>query len=150
MPVDITIVRARLEHVDVLTQLFDGYRQFYGQSSDPEPCREFITARISNDESAILLAMSDDSACGFTQLYPAFSSVSMRSTWILNDLFVAPEFRRIGVGRRLVEAATEFARDTQAARLLLCTEVDNTPAQDLYEQLGWEKDTAFHYYKYQL
>ena len=150
MPNDITIIRAGLEHIDVVTPLFDGYRQFYGQASDPEPCKDFVAARITNGESVILLATSGEDACGFTQLYPAFSSVSMRSIWILNDLFVAPDFRRSGVGRRLVGAATDFARESHAARLTLCTEVDNTPAQQLYERLGWNKDMAFQYYNYQL
>ena len=144
------IIRADLQHIDILTPLFNGYRQFYGQVSDPDPCREFLTARLKNEQSVILLAQTGEVASGFTQLYPAFSSVSMRSTWILNDLFVAPDFRRTGVGRQLVLAATEFARETNAARLLLCTEVNNAAAQQLYEQLGWAKDGAFHYYKYQL
>ena len=54
----------------------------------------FIEQRVVNHESIIFLATNDGLALGFTQLYPSFSSVSMRRLWILNDLFVAPSARK--------------------------------------------------------
>jgi GNAT superfamily N-acetyltransferase len=35
----------------------------------------------------------------------------MKRVWILNDLFVAPEHRRRGLGRALMLAAETFARE---------------------------------------
>jgi GNAT superfamily N-acetyltransferase len=89
-------------------------------------------------------------ALGFTQLYPAFSSVSMRPVWILNDLYVAEDARRRGVGAQLLRAARDHAMKTGAARLALSTAVTNTQAQALYERDGWRRDTAFYHYEYEL
>ncbi len=129
--------RTGLTHLDVVARLFDQYRGFYGQPSDPALATAFIRARMERDESVIFLAWNDDAAVGFTQLYPAFSSVSASRVWILNDLLVVPEARRKGVARALLSAAAEFARADGALRLELETDRDNTSAQALYRAMGW-------------
>ncbi|MEK6226106.1 MAG: GNAT family N-acetyltransferase [Chloroflexota bacterium] len=87
-----------------------------------------------------------ESRSGFTQLYPSFSSVSLKRLWILNDLFVRSDIRRGGVGRALLERARRHAVDTGAKGLVLNTGVTNTPAQTLYESCGWKKDDEFFQY----
>ena len=144
------IIRASEEQIDLLIPLFDGYRQFYAQDSDPEGARAFLTERLGKSESVILLALNEGQGCGFTQLYPAFSSVAMRPIWILNDLFVAPDSRRLGVGRCLIRRAIDFATEQRAKRLVLCTAVDNRTAQLLYEDMGWVRDSAFQHYQFDL
>ena len=87
--VDVRIVRAERDDLDDLVPLFDGYRQFYGQRSDLAAARAFLRERIERDESVIYLAYTEPGeAAGFTQLYPSFSSVSLKPLWILNDLYV--------------------------------------------------------------
>jgi GNAT superfamily N-acetyltransferase len=143
---DIDVIRASQVHIDLLAPLFDGYRQFYRQPSDLVGARKFLSERLTNDESVIFLALMDDSALGFTQLYPLFSSVSMRSLWLLNDLYVAPEGRRLGVGTALMERARRFSIETGAKGLNLATEITNVSAQALYEGQGWIRDEQFYHY----
>jgi GNAT superfamily N-acetyltransferase len=142
----VAIVRASLDHLDLLAPLFDGYRQFYQQRSDPDGAQAFLRERLASDESVVFLALRDTIGLGFAQLYPTFSSVSMKRFWILNDLFVAPEARRQGVGEALLERARQFAVETGAKGLMLETAVTNTPAQRLYERMGWQRDTEFYVY----
>lgn len=87
-------------------------------------------------------------AYGFIQLYPTFSSVSIKRLWILNDLFVIPEGRRQGVGTKLLERARAFAVETHAKGLTLKTAVENVSAQALYESLGWQRDNHFFSYDF--
>jgi GNAT superfamily N-acetyltransferase len=139
-----------LEQVELVAPLFDAYRQFYGQLPDPDGARRFLAERLGRGESVIYAVVEGRRALGFTQLYPSFSSVSMRPIWILNDLFVAEGARRRGVGARLLRAARDHALRTGAARLALSTAVTNTAAQALYERDGWRRDTAFLHYEYGL
>ena len=133
----IDIRRATPGDVDVVAPLFDTYRVFYGKPSDPALARDFIDARLTRGESVILLALQEGKAVGFTQLYPAFSSVSATHVWILNDLLVLPDARRGGVARALLSAAADFARADGALRLELETDHDNHTAQALYQAMGW-------------
>ena len=140
------IVQATPGHLDMVVPLFDGYRRFYDQKSDLAGARAFLLGRMERDESGLFLALDDEVGIGFTQLYPSFSSVSMGRLWVLNDLFVAPEFRGRGVATALMERAREFAGSTGASRLELATAVDNLPAQRLYERLGWRRKNGFYDY----
>lgn len=139
--------RAGLADLDDLAQLFDGYRQFYGQRSDLAAARAFLADRLRRDESVIFIAYADEGALGFTQLYPSFSSVSVKRLWILNDLFVSQAARRGGVGRRLLERAREWAVETGARGLTLTTALTNTAARSLYESCGWQLDDEFAHYQ---
>ena len=144
---DIRIVRGGPNELDDLAPLFDGYRQFYGQRSDPAAARAFLRDRIERDESVIYVAYADGGvAAGFTQLYPSFSSVSLKRLWILNDLFVRSDIRRGGVGRALLERARQHAVETGAKGLVLNTAVTNEAAQTLYESCGWTKEDEFLQY----
>lgn len=146
----IEIVEANSRSVDDLAPLFDAYRVFYEQDSDVEAVREFLVGRLQSREAMVFLAFGvsgdEQVPLGFTLLYPSFSSVSMKRLWILNDLFVAPEGRRQGVGRRLIERARMLAVATQAKGLILETAIDNVAAQALYDACGFVKDTEFFRY----
>ena len=142
---DTTIRRATVADLDALVPLFDAYRMFYAQASDPVRAREFLAQRLANGESAVLVAERGPSAVGFTQLYPVFSSVRTARTWLLNDLFVVDGARRGGVARALLDAAAAFAREQGAAGLMLETTRDNAPARALYRDAGWHEDETQWY-----
>jgi ribosomal protein S18 acetylase RimI-like enzyme len=83
---------------------------------------------------------------GFTQLYPLFSSLSLKRTWVLYDLFVAPEARRQGVAEALLERAKKLGQESGAAEISLDTAIDNLSAQALYEKFGFVRDEEFYTY----
>jgi GNAT superfamily N-acetyltransferase len=132
--------------LETLVLLFDAYRVFYQGSSDPDAARRFLGARLAAGDSRIFLAIREGAAIGFTQLYPSFSSLSMRRLWILNDLYVAPEARRAGTGKALMAAAEAFARADGAKGLALATQIGNQAAQGLYVKMGYRRDEGFFHY----
>lgn len=142
----LVVRRAEARDLDALVPLFDGYRQFYGQPSDPQRARMFLGERLARGDSTVFLAEDDGRAVGFTQLYPSFSSVRTGRLFVLNDLFVTPAARRTGAARALLDAAAAFAKAEGAVGLTLSTGVENRPAQTLYEAMGWVRDTRFYSY----
>lgn len=141
----IVIKQATHDDLGTVAVLFDRYRQFYHQAPDLGLATRFIGDRLAARESVIFLALLDHNPAGFVQLYPAFSSVSARRIWILNDLYVDASARRRGVAAALMEAAETWAREEGAARLVLETMPDNRPAQALYEARGWTRGVTWHY-----
>ncbi|MCU0490805.1 MAG: GNAT family N-acetyltransferase [Chloroflexaceae bacterium] len=137
------IIRATLAHAAAIAPLFDAYRQFYKAPSDLAGARQFIAERLERDESVIFLALEEEQALGFVQLYPTFASVAMQRLWLLNDLFVEPGVRKQGVGVALMQQAEVFARETGSRGLFLRTALDNETAQRLYERCGWTRDSVF-------
>lgn len=148
----IETVRGTLDDLDELAILFDAYRVFYGQPSDPATAQAFLRERLRRDESIVFIARDATTrgALGFTQLYPSFSSVSAGRIWILNDLFVAPGARQRGVARALMARARTFASEAGALRLVLETTEENRAAQALYEALGYVRETGLRHYSLEL
>ena len=143
----ITVRQAVLSDLETLAPLFDGYRQFYGKSSDVAAARAFLSTRFEHGQSVLFLAHDADGPLGFVQLYPSFSSISLARIFVLNDLFVIPAARRQGVAGRLLAAAAEHGRQAGAVRLALSTATDNYPAQTLYQAHGWQRDSEFLHYE---
>jgi len=142
------IIKCNSGHCDELSVLFNDYRIFYGQNSDMESARGFINERLTKNDSAIFAASEDNIMCGFVQLYPSFSSVAMKRTYYLNDLFVNVSFRRNGIAKALIEKSIKFAKENSAARITLCTQMENDAAKNLYIKSGFTKNTSYDYFNF--
>ncbi|MDH1140089.1 GNAT family N-acetyltransferase, partial [Pseudomonas mosselii] len=143
------IIQATLEHLDLLTPLFVKYREFYGQLPYPDSSRAFLEKRLKRKESIIYLALPDDGddrLLGFCQLYPSFSSLSLKRVWILNDIYVAEDSRRMLVADNLMREAKKMAKQSNAVRMRVSTSSDNEVARKTYESMGFRKDTEFENY----
>lgn len=140
------IRNASLNDLEQVAHLFNLYRQFYKQESDLIGAKEFLKQRLENHQSVILIALSEDDktqVAGFVQLYPTFSSIGLRTAWVLNDLYVDPSIRGKGYGKELLSAAAEYSKASGARNMMLQTALTNRTAQQLYEKLGWKKDEEF-------
>src|SRR5207247_9564313 len=104
----VEVRQATVAELDLLVPLFDAYRQFYRQPSEPEGVKRFRLERFAHSQSVIFISFDGTAVTGFTQLYPSFSSGAMARIFILNDLFVAPEARGRVAGSALLHAAIQF------------------------------------------
>ncbi len=144
----VDIVRANENDLKQVAVLLDQYRQFYKQLSNVEGAYHFLAERYGKQESILFVAKEDEQYLGFVQLYPTFSSVSMKDAFILNDLFVIEDSRQIGIGKQLMEKAFSFANDKGARFISLETATSNTKAQQLYEKMGMTIDSSTQHYIY--
>ncbi|WP_421781195.1 GNAT family N-acetyltransferase [Kiloniella litopenaei] len=143
----IEILQAETQTIHKVANCFDLYRQFYGQESDREACEVFLLERQKNSESVVFYAQNNNGdVLGFTQIYPTFSSVSLRRDLILNDLFVHEEARGQGVARKLLTAARDHGEKVNSKGILLETDILNAKAQALYESFGFERETDHYFY----
>ncbi len=123
------IVRlATLQDVPDLSTL---YTQFYANNHavQPEYCAdavetgEYPTKIITSENSDIFVAVKHERIVGFIhiekQTSPKFPSVVQGSYAEVVDLFIHADYRRFGIGRRLLESAKEWARE----RRLDCLEL---------------------------
>ncbi len=137
-----------IEDCPEIVDLFNAYRLFYLQASDIDRAAAFIAERLARKESIILVAKENGKGIGFTQLYPGFSSVSMKPLYTLNDLYVSEGFRGHGIGGLLLDAAEAVGKELGWKGMVLETASTN-PAQHLYERKGWKKDVEYlHYVSY--
>ncbi|MCZ8342412.1 MAG: GNAT family N-acetyltransferase [Leptospira sp.] len=145
---NIIIEHANFSDLKQVAKLFDAYRQFYKQKSDETKAFAFLKERTEHQQSILFIAKNIDSdeILGFTQLYPVFSSISMERSYILNDLFVHPDFRKLKIADRLVQKAKDYCIFMKGKGLELSTASDNLIAQGLYNKHGFVKEESFWTY----
>lgn len=99
---------------------------------------EDIRAALSGETPLVevLLAYSDGTPAAFALYYHNFSTFTGKRGMYLEDLFVKPEFRGGGMGRRLLQELVRLADERGCARMEWVALDWNKPALDFYEQLG--------------
>lgn len=143
------IVKCAETHLESLVDIFEEYRQFCGFERNQLETKEFLKKLIRNEESIIFIALDleTDSIMGFVNLYPSYSSLALQRLWILNDLGVSSHYRGRGVSKALIQKVQEFAKETNAIRIELKTELSNTTARSLYKSMNFSVDSDNVYYR---
>ena len=144
------IREATLNDVEAISPLFNAYRVFYEQTSDLDGAAQCLKENLSCQRSHVFVFEDTEMLLGFTQLYPAFCSVEMRPFFVLYDLYVVPIARAAGIGTSLLRFAHDWAKARGAFRVDLETAHTNVTAQSVYEALGYELDTEFRKYSFDL
>jgi ribosomal protein S18 acetylase RimI-like enzyme len=112
---------------------------FNVEFDEPTPDADVIADRaaplIESGEVTVLFA--GDGPDGFAELRFRPSLYTGALDAHLEELYVLPERRGHGLGRALLEAAMEHARERGAAHIDLGTGEDDIAAQALYESAGF-------------
>ena len=136
------------DDLPALLPLIADYQRFYGNAApDDAHNRAFFGGFVAPSERGMLIAACDDdgSVAGYTCLYWTYSSISASDVVLLNDLYVVPARRGVGVGEALIAAARDVARERGCSHLRWSTELHNRRAQRLYERVGAERVALFEY-----
>jgi len=84
---------------------------------------------------ALLLERGGE-AIGYAIFFTTFSSFECRSGIWMEDVYVRPEHRRGGIGRRVIEHLAQLAIERGHVRLEWCALDWNEPALNFYDKLG--------------
>jgi GNAT superfamily N-acetyltransferase len=84
----------------------------------------------------VVLAQQEGETAGFALWFPSFSTFLARPGIYLEDLFVFPEFRGRGIGRRLLAHLAAIAVERDYGRLEWTVLDWNAGAIGFYESLG--------------
>lgn len=136
------------KYIDKCVNVVEEYREFCGFKPSPEETTGFFKNILTENEATTFIAISEeDEVMGFVNLYPSYSTLALSKIWILNDLGVSRDFKRIGVAQTLIRESIKFAKNTGAIRIELKTDKTNLNAQRLYSEIGFKIDQDNIYYR---
>jgi len=117
--------------------LWQGYLDFYQTALPAETSALTWQRFLDPDEPThAALAWRDGQALGLVQWIFHRSNWLVEHSCYLQDLFVSPELRGSGIGRRLIEHVYAQARAAGAARVHWLTHESNSAAMQLYERIA--------------
>ena len=85
-----------------------------------------------------LIAEKNSEAIGYAIFFSTFSTFVGRAGIWLEDLYVRPDFRKRGIGKKLLKSVGEIARERNAGRYEWCVLDWNRNAIELYRKMGGE------------
>lgn len=91
-----------------------------------------------NPAAEALIALADGVPVGYAIFFRNFSTFLGRAGIYLEDIYVRPEARGMGIGKKLFCAVTKIARDRNSGRMEWCVLKWNTPSIEFYDALGAE------------
>jgi ribosomal protein S18 acetylase RimI-like enzyme len=112
---------------------------FNSEYEDYTPGVPALTERLGEllGEGAITVLLAGDPPVGFALFRIRPSLWAKAGDTYLEELYVIPEQRRKGIGRALLNAAIEAAREAGANHFELTTGETDTEARALYESRGF-------------
>lgn len=144
---DLRIAPIAASELEALLPMIAAYQRFYEVDDvDDERNRAFFSRFLApSDDGMLIGAWRGDELVGYACLYWHFTSLVPAETVLLNDLYVAEDRRGEGVGRALIEASAEIARERGAHQLQWVTAPDNETARRLYDTTGAESEPSIEY-----
>jgi ribosomal protein S18 acetylase RimI-like enzyme len=132
------LIRVATENdADDVARLMIAFRNWW-QRDEPDDAAFMAGVRrlLADPNTDFLLA--GDPAVGVCQLRYRYAVWTASEDCCLEDVYVEEAARGSGLGRALVEAAMDRARERGCARMELDTNETNEPALALYRSLGFE------------
>ena len=121
---------------------------FAGGLSTPHPWPR------SHPTTLILLAYVKEKAVGLATCFRGFSTFSALPVIQIEDFFVLPDYRGLGIGQQLLAAIERIARQLGCCKVTLEVQEHNMRARRLYERSGFAQAVygettggSLHYWK---
>ena len=143
----IAIVEADLsrnDHADATLRLLNAYAM--DPMGDGKPLsettrRDLIPALRQHPTTMVFLAWRGTEPIGLAICFRGLSTFAARPLLNIHDYYVAPASRGTGVGRLLLGAVEQRAREIGCCKLTLEVQENNRRARDVYRAAGFARST---------
>ena len=141
----IEIVKANLSDEDdqrAVLAMMDAY------SSDPmgdgKPLSDFarenlIVGLTNHPTTIVFLVYSNAKPCGIATCFRGFSTFAAKPLINVSDFYVEPSLRGKGIGKRLLLAIEQEAKNTGCCKLTLEVQTNNPIARAVYQSFGFRQ-----------
>jgi GNAT superfamily N-acetyltransferase len=133
-----------------LLALMRAYCDFYNESPSDAALLELSRALIADPQregTQLIARHALGAAVGFATVFWSWDTTEATRIGIMNDLFLIPEARGLGLADRLIDACARRCVEHAASRLEWQTGPDNLRAQSVYERVGGVREPWLTYIK---
>ncbi len=137
---DVAIRTATREDIgamcSLLAELFTLESDFVPDAEKQEKALHMLIAD-STGMSHVLIAVTGGKVIGMGTVQLVTSTAEGGPAGLVEDVIVLSEYRRNGIGSRILSQLGQWCRTRGITRLQLLADADNLPALDFYRSQGW-------------
>jgi GNAT superfamily N-acetyltransferase len=135
---NLRIVPARSEDVPIILNLIRALGEYERMTNEVVATEEGLRTWLFGERPAaeVVLAYAGETVVGFALFFHNFSTFLGRPGLYLEDLFVIPEWRDRGIGRRLIVHLADIAVRRGCGRMEWAVLDWNESAIGFYERMG--------------
>jgi len=135
---NVRIERATERDVPVILEMIRALADYERMSADVVATEAGLRASLfgPTPEAEVIIAYAGDEPAGFALFFHNYSTFLGRRVRYLEDLFVKPAFRGLGLGKRLLVELARLAVERRCGRFEWCVLDWNEPAIGFYKKLG--------------
>ncbi|QVK17670.1 GNAT family N-acetyltransferase [Mycoplasmatota bacterium] len=104
---------------------------FHCLESDEKKIIQFL----SNDKNHLIIYYVEDKIAGFVLGYELQRFDGKNNMMYMHEIEVLPDYRKKGIGKKLMDSLKEICKNRNVFRIFLITEKSNLPAVALYETM---------------
>ena len=100
------------------------------------------------EQAAIIVALEQNNTIGMVTGQLTISTAEGGKSLLIEDLVVAQEYQRLGIGGNLLQEIAKWGSSQNASRMQLLADRTNLPALQFYTGNGWKKTQLIALRKY--
>jgi len=147
---DIQIRKSTPDEVPAIVRLMRDFAEFEDLGDYCDITEQGLFDVMFGDEAFVegLVAFHNGEPVAYALFYPYFASFRGQCGYFLEDIFIAEDFRRNGLGEAMVRIVARLAKQRGFERIDFQVLEWNTPAVKFYEKLGAIRDDSERHFKF--
>ena len=147
---DIQIRKSSPDEVPAIVRLMRDFAEYENLAEYCEITEQRLFEVMFGKEAFVegLLAFHEQVPVAYAMFYPYFASFRGQCGYYLEDIFVAEDFRRNGLGEAMVKIVARLAKQRGFERIDFQVLEWNSPAVKFYEKLGAVRDDSERHFKF--
>ncbi len=110
---------------------------FFKEWSFSKYAKNYYTNLLSNPEAICLVVEEDNQLIGYAAIVPKTIHHRLSKYCEIENIGIVPEYRRQGIGKKLLEECCKWARSKGYQKIYLNSYFKNTNALSFYRQNGF-------------
>ena len=124
------------------------YRKLYEGDEDLDFFRSKATPSYFRSGSKVFVARLDGEIEGFVWVV-YYEHIANKGVGVIEELYVNDNYRRRGIGRKLITKAIEYLKKMRATVVLVTTESHKVGAKKFYKAIGFKISKTWFFYSLQ-